>query len=164
MWPSHSGRFQTLLHPLRRPRRAAAGVPPPDRHTGSAAAGSCGTVGQRGAWEAPAGAQREPRRRKGGPAGPSHAAGLRVGVGGVHLPRRRSSSVGPRTPERRGPSSSGHPGPWTPARTCRRPRPGVGVAQKRVAVAPAPAGHPGNPRPVPVSAQPPVPPPWPCPA
>lgn len=45
---------------------------------------------------------------------------------GVHLPRRRSSSAGPRTPARSSPSSGGRQGPWTSARTGRRPRPGGG--------------------------------------
>lgn len=45
-------------------------------------------------------------------------------TGGAYLPRRRSSSAGPRTLARKDPSSGGRPGPWTPARTCRRPLPG----------------------------------------
>ena len=55
------------------------------------------------------------------------------GRGGAHLPRRRSSSAGPRTPAHRGPSSGGRPGPWTPAHTCHKPRPGGGRGRARVA-------------------------------
>ena len=55
------------------------------------------------------------------------------GRGGAHLPRRRSSSAGPRTPAHRGPSSGGRPGLWTPAHTCHKPRPGGGRGRARVA-------------------------------
>lgn len=117
----------------------------------ASARGGCGSPPPTGAGTR--GPAPDARPGKAGLRAPSGGRGGR-GPGRAHLPRRRSSSAGPRTPARTDPSSGGRRGPWTPARTCRRPRPVGGRGRARIAEAPRPPVSRGRPRAPPVTALP----------